>query len=66
MYVLKAKYHNEDIYYMNIIMFTSQEECAETYNSIEEALKDIQNFKNLFFYEDITPEVVEHKEVKDF
>lgn len=50
---------------MNIIMFTHQKECAETYDTIEEAQKDVQNFKNLFFYEEITPEIVEHTEIKE-
>ena len=59
MYVLKANTKKGVRFYMNIICITEQIESAKTFEKEEDAKKEIQNFKNLFFYEDIEPEIME-------
>jgi len=59
MYVLKANTKQGEVFYMNIICITEQIESAETFETIEDAKKEIQHFKNLFHYEDIEPEIME-------
>ena len=58
-YVLKAEYKGETLYYMNVIMVTEQIDCAETYETKEQAEKDLQHFRNLFFYGEPKIEIVE-------
>jgi len=59
MYVLKANTKEGVVFYMNIICITEQIECAETFETEEDAKKEMQHFKNLFHYEDIEPEIME-------
>ena len=60
MFVLKAKTKDGGVvYYMNIICITEDVECAEQYDTVEQAQQDVQHFKDMFRYEEIQPEVVE-------
>ena len=60
-YVLKANYKGEILYYMNVICVTEQIECAEEFETISDAEKNIEHFKKMFFYEE--PKDVEVIEV---
>lgn len=58
-YVLRAfTKSGSPVYFMNVIMITDDKESAEKFDTIEAATKEIQHFKNLFHYEEITPEIV--------
>ena len=49
MFVLKAKTKDGDVvYYMNIICITEDIECAEQYDTVEQAQQDVQHFKDMF------------------
>ena len=47
------------VYYMNVIMITEDKECAEVFNTREEAEENIHRFKCLFYYEDAHIEIEE-------
>lgn len=42
-------------YYMNVIMITEDQESAEVFSTVEEAESNMDHFKRMFFYEDVTP-----------
>lgn len=62
-YVLAADTKSEGTcYYMNIIMMTGDLECAEMFNTKEEAEAKKEYFKNFFHYETVEPKVIEVQE----
>lgn len=61
-YVLKANFKGETLYYMNIICVTGQVECAESYSTKEEAMKDIPRFEILVRGFESTIKVVDKAE----
>lgn len=59
MYALKTKSKTlGTVYYMNIIMITPDVSSAAHFKTEEDAQKEVEHFKALFHYEEITPEVV--------
>lgn len=49
----------EKLYYMNVIMVTEDNECAEVFPTRASAEKAAQHFKQMFHYETITPQFEE-------
>lgn len=47
-YMLRANSDEGIIYYMNVIMVTSQKEYAKVYEDLDEAKKDLEHFKMMF------------------
>lgn len=60
-YVLKTNSTEGVYYYMNIMCVTQQSRNAMHYDSVEDAQKDMEHFKNMFHYEEVQPIIEEYK-----
>lgn len=46
------------VYYMNVMMITPDAESAAHFKTAADAQKEVEHFRALFHYEEITPEIV--------
>ena len=53
MFRLKTTFEGETVYFMNVCCITHQPTSAETYETEDEALRDMQYFKNMFHRDDL-------------
>lgn len=60
-YVLKANAEDGVYYYMNIICVTQDAKDALHYATEDEAQKDMEHFKRMFYYEEVQPAIEEYK-----